>query len=558
MAKPVRYTREMYEEYRKKGYWDSTTPSDIWIRNAELYPEEEAIADSRLRLTWKEANLWIDRVALGFLELGIKKDQMIVLQLPNSVELSLLRVACERAGLLCLPVLRTWRHREMAYALEHVEAVGLVIPWRFRGFDYFKMVQGIRSTLPKLKHIFVVGDKVPEGAISLKGMIENPLEQKYPKGYLEKFKCKAEEFSLVLPTSGSTGFPKFVENPICSFMCRERACVEDLRMTKEDVLVCLAATGGGSNGRVYLAAPLAGAKVVMLEHFSPEQALQLIERERVTIAPMVPAQATMIVRHPDFDKYDISSLRILMSMGAPLPYEVALEMEEKLGCVILQNYSSIDCSAACMGRIDDPPEIRLKTVGRPYAGAEIRIVDEEGVDVAQGEVGEILLRGPGAVSGYYRDPEAMRQAWTPDGWFKMGDLGRLDEGGNLVIVGRKKEVIIRGGQNIYPVEIEDLLLGHKDVSNVAIVKMPDPVMGERACAYVVLKPGRKLAFDEMISFLKEKGIASYKLPERMEIVEGLPMVGGGQKVDKKRLERDIAGKVAGEGKISSFRLASED
>lgn len=547
MGKPTRFTPEMFEEYTRKGYWESRTISDFWKANARDFPEKEAVADSKNRLTWREADRWIDRLALGFIELGIQKDEMVVIQLPNSVALCLLRVACERAGILCLPLWRTWRHREMAYTLERVEAVGVVIPWKLRGFDHFAMIQEVRSRLPKLKHIIVADEEAPEGVIRLQDLLQKPLEEKYPRAFLDAAKCKAEEFSLVLPTTGTTGFPKFVENPICSFVCREKACVANLKITSEDVMAGLTPAGGGSNGRVYVGAPLAAARIVMLEHFSPQEALELIQKEKVTIAPMVPAQAAMMINHPGFENYDVSSLRLVISMGAPLPFDVAVEVERRLSCIIVQNYSSIDCSAACMGSIEDPPEVRLRTVGKPYAGAEVKLVGEKGEEVPGGEAGEIFMKGPGAVSGYYKDSEATWQVWSKDGWYRTGDLGKFDEQGNLIIAGRKKDMIIRGGQNIYPVEIESLLTGHPKVSNMAIVKMPDPVMGERACAYVVSKGEEDLTFEEMVSFLKGKGLSAYKLPERLEIVDALPMVAEGQKVDKKALEEKIAEKLKAEG-----------
>jgi non-ribosomal peptide synthetase component E (peptide arylation enzyme) len=285
----------------------------------------------------------------------------------------------------------------------------------------------------------------------------------------------------------------------------------------------------------------------MLEHFSPQEALEIIEKERVTITPMVPAQAAMVIRHPDFEKYDISSLRVVLTMGAPLPYKVAVDVEKKLGCPIIQNYGSIDCAAACMGAIDDPIEVRLSTVGKPYAGAEVKLVGDRGEEVDYGEAGEIFIRGPAAVSGYYKDPEATWQIWSRDGWYRTGDLGRFDEEGHLIIVGRKKEMIIRGGQNIYPVEIEDLLMTHPGVANIAIVKMPDPIMGERACAYVIPEGGQEFTFDEMVSFLKEKGVTPYKFPERLEVVNAFPMVAEGQKIDRKALEKDIEEKLKAQG-----------
>ena len=200
-----------------------------------------------------------------------------------------------------------------------------------------------------------------------------------------------------------------------------------------------------------------------------------------------------------------------------------------------------------MQHYTEPRDQRLLTVGRPSIANEVKIVDESGLEVRQGQVGEIMARGPMCGFGYYKDPEASMKVWTQDGWYHMGDLGKFDEKGNLILIGRAKDMIIRGGQNIYPLEIENLLLTHPKVLDVAIVGMPDPVMGEKACAYVVPKAGQEFKFDEMVSFLKEKKIANYKLPERLEIIGKLPAVAG-QKIDKKALQQAIAQKLKSESK----------
>ncbi|MBI2934847.1 MAG: long-chain fatty acid--CoA ligase, partial [Chloroflexi bacterium] len=235
--------------------------------------------------------------------------------------------------------------------------------------------------------------------------------------------------------------------------------------------------------------------------------------------------------------------------GAFLPYQLAVEVEDKLGGTIMSGLGAADFGGTMIPELTDSRETRFLTVGKGKAGTVFRIVDENGQEVKPGEVGEIWGAGPSAASGYYMDPETTWQAWTRDGWFKTGDLGHLDAAGNLVLSGRKKDIIIRGGQNLYPSEIESLLSAHPAVAEVAIVGMPDPVMGEKACAYVVPHPGRDFSFDEMSAYLKSKGIAMYKIPERLEIAAGLPMVGGGVKIDKKALVQDISRKLKAEGKL---------
>ncbi len=548
MAKPTRYTPEMFEEYRKKGYWEKRTLSDFWKANARDCPEKEAVADSKTRLTWKEADQWIDRLALGFLHLGMKKDQVIVIQLPNCVELCLLRVACERAGLLCLPVLRTLRQSEMEYVLKRVEAVGVVFPWKFREFDYYEMIEEIRPRLPNLKHLFMTGEKVPGGVISLREMVGRSLEERYPVGDLEKTKCHGNEFSLIAPTTGTTGFPKFVESPICSRIYMGKVYIEGFGLTHKDIFGVFSPAVGGVNHPAYFSAPQVQAKVVMLEHFSPVEAFRLIEKERITFAGVVPAQLTMMIREDTRKRHDLRSLRLIYCTGSPLPPQLGMEVEKELGCPIVQSYGSMDSGGMTLHSLNDSREERLFTIGRPAKGNEVRLVDDTGKKVEGEEAGEIQVKGPTLVSGYYKDPETTLRGWTDDGWYRTGDLGRYDGKGNLLIVGRKKDMIIRGGQNIYPVEIENLLLTHPRVLNVAVVKMPDPVMGEKACAYAVPREGYTFTFEEMISFLEKNKVAAYKWPERLEIIDALPMVAEGQKVNKKVLENDIEERLKREGR----------
>ncbi len=546
MAKPTRFTREHIEDNIKKGIWELTTFAEVWDRNARDFPDKEAVVDSTKRLTWSQAKQWTDRLALALLEAGLKKDEVVVIQLPNSVDLVLARLACEKAGLVFLPVLRSYRHKEVKQFLTMTRAAGYIARWHFRDFDYLKMIEEIRPEAPHLRRVFVAGDEVPEGALSIEKIVSEPPRGKYKVSDLQRTRCPATEFSMILPTSGTTGFPKLCENPIMTIMVRDRACVRNLKLTADDILGIFSPAPGGSNGRCYYAAPLAAAKVAALEHWEAEKALELIQKERITVLPLVPTQLIQMLKHPDFDKYDLSSLRLILSMGAVLPYHVADEAENRFGpnVRLIQNYSAVGCSVGVMGMPEQDRHTRLVTVGKPYGGAELRMLDDNGKEVARGEVGEVILRGPAGDSGYFLDPEATRQAWTEDGWFHTGDLGKLDEDGNLMIVGRKKDMIIRGGQNIYPTEIEALLSKHPKIAEVAIVAMPDPVMGEKACAYVAPRPGQKMTLEQIVAYLRSQNIVPYKLPERLELMDKLPMVADGQKIDKKLLQQDVAQKLA--------------
>lgn len=548
MGKATRYTQEMIKEYVGKGFWEDKTLSYYWDRNAEICPDKEAIVDSKTRLTWTQAKTYIDRLGLGFADLGIKRDEIIVLLLPPMVEAFLIRVACEKAGILCLPAARTFRHREVVHILNNTTPAGIVVCAEFADFDYLEMLREIRPLVHELRHIFVIDGALEEGMISIKDMMERPLERSMSVDSLKSRTFSPFETSLVVHTTGTTGLPKLVEHAMCSRLLHGRAYIEPMKLTEDDVFGMFAPVAAGPNGPVFFAAPQISAKVAILERWEPEAALRLIEREGITAGLLVPTQLITLVSHPRFKDHDLSSLRFVWTAGAPIPYHQAVEVEEKLGCPLLQHYGSVDADISTLTPLDSPKESRLLTVGKPMAGCEIRLFDENGKEVPEGEVGEVWGRGPTCGPGYYGDEESTWKSWE-GGWFKMGDLAKWDAEGNLVIVGRKKDVIIRGGQNIYPAEIEDILRSHPKVKDAAIAGMPDPIMGQRCCAFVVLREGRDFAFEEMISFLSEKKFAKYKLPERLEVIDEMPMVGDMQKIDKKVLEQKIEDKLKAEGKL---------
>lgn len=548
MAFAARYTQAMMDEYVKTGQWQLVAWPDVWDENAKNHPNDTAVSDSRTRLTWAQAKQWIDRLALGLLEMGFKKDDVIVIQLPNSVELVTMRLACEKAGILCAPVLRTLRHKEMEYILKFTGAKAIVIPPEFRGFNYLQMVQDIRPGLPELKHILMTGDNVTSGCVSVKEMHEKPLEQKYPEGYLKKFTFDPRETSWISHTSGSTGFPKFVQIPTAARRSLCQGQVQALKLTRKDVVGALSPATGGPNILVYWAAAMVGARIVMMEHFEAEEAMRLIEKEKITVAGLVPTMFTGILRHSNRPRYDLRSMRVWYCAAGTPPFQLAKELEETVGGKVLQAYGAVDFGCSTNPTPDDPIEVRVLTAGKPMNGAKLKLVYDDGNEVSRGEVGEVLGTGPAGVGGYFKDENATWESWTKDNWYHTGDLAKINEDGNLVIVGRKKEMIKRGGQNVYPIEIEKLLSTHPRVLEIAVVGMPDPEMLEKACAYVVPKAGQKFTFEDMSAFLKEKGLAPFKIPERLEILEAMPTLAAGQKIDKKVLKADIIEKLKAEGK----------
>lgn len=545
MVKPTRHTSELIEEYIAKGYWRPEVVTDFWDRNAALYPDREAIVDSRTRLTWRQAKRHIDRIALGFVEMGFHQDDVIAFQLYNCVEVFTVRLACQKAGVIPVSMMPTFREAEVEAILKRAKARGIVIPREYRKFDFFHMIQEMRPRLPDLKQVFVIGDDVPAGAVSIAEMVQRPLEGAYTPGYLDAAKIGPYEIGVVLTTSGTTGLPKCSEIPVAGQLFSGREYIERLRLSPEDVLAGIApAVGGAGSTLLFSAAPQVAARIALLERFEAEDAFKFIEREKVTGSAIVPAQLALMVSHPSMSKHDLSSLRFLQSATALLSPSLALEVEKNLGGRVVQNCGTIECGSTFASSLDDPQDVRVGTVGRPLTGTEVKLLDDDGKEVAPGLVGQVAVRGPSCSGGLFNSPEATAQIWK-SGWIVWEDLARFDEQGNLVLVGRKSDTIIRGGQNIYPKEIEDILMQHPSVMVAAVVRMPDRVMGEKACAYVVTRPGGSFSFQQMIDFLRQRKIATYKLPERLEIVAELPLRGE-QKVDKRTLERDIAQKLAGE------------
>lgn len=546
--RPIRYTDEMITEFKHDGYWTDQIFYDFWARNAKELKDREALVDSKYRVTWGQAKDLIDALALAWVKLGIPKDARVIIQAPNSVYGFLARVASERAGLISLTVYPYLREKELEYMLERTEASAVCIPQIYRKFNYLEMYKGLVGKSKNLKYFFLFEEDVPDGApggtFSLIRLANQKIDPSELKLLDERRFSATNDVGLLTSTTGTTGLPKLVEWPISSRVCTSKARIDIWHLTKDDIAMAIAPHAGGAAGTLtYFAAPLAGAKTVLMEEFDPEGALALIAKEKVTAIGVVPTHLVRMLE-ADETKYDLGSLRFIRSAGGYLPPQVAEEAEKRYKAIITSDLGTQDVGSVSGCTIDDPGEIRRRTVGRMLPGNKVRLLDDNGKEVPEGNPGQLWFRGPHAPAGYYRDPEATAPVFDKDGWTTTGDVVKSEDS-YLWIMGRAKDMIIRGGQNIYPAEIEGILNEHPKVANVAIVGYPDKEMGERACAYVVPKSGQTFTKEEMISFLKEKKLAAFKLPERLETMDALPIVGDSGKVDKKVLKADIEKKVAG-------------
>lgn len=550
--KPIRYKKEMTDEFVRDGYWTHETFYDFWERNARENGEGEALVDSRYRLTWAQAVKLVDAMAISWVEIGIPKFSRVIIQSPNSVYGFLSRIACERAGLISLTVYPYLRQRELEYMVQRTEAAAVIIPHIYRKFDYLEMYRALQGQFSHLKHIFLFDEEIPPsapaGTDSLTRLARERAERPVDQSVLRERRLDPiENVGLLTSTTGTTGLPKLVEWPVAPRVCTSKARVDIWSLTGKDITMAIAPHAGGAAGTLtYFAAPVAGAKTVMLEEFSAEGALALIEKEKATAIGVVPTHLVRMLE-ADTSKYDLSSLRFIRSAGGYLSPQVAEEAEKTFGAVITSDLGTQDMGSVSGCRVEDSKELRRRTVGRMLPGNKVRLLGEDGNEVPPGEPGVLYFRGPHAPAGYFRDEKLTADVFDPDGWTTTGDIVKFEEG-CLWILGRAKDMIIRGGQNIYPAEIEGLLNEHPNVSSVAIVGYPDREMGERCCAVVVPKPGRDFTFEEMTDFLKTKKLAMFKLPEKLAVMESLPTVGDSGKIDKKVLKEAIGEKIAS-GKV---------
>jgi non-ribosomal peptide synthetase component E (peptide arylation enzyme) len=508
-VKPIRYKKEMVDEFLKDGYWTQELFYDFWERNARQLGDQEALVDSKYRVTWAEAKKLVDAIAYTWVQMGIPKSSRIIIQSPNSVYGFLARIAAERAGLISLTVYPYLRERELTYMVERTEAAAVVILHEYRNFNYLEMYRELQKKFPHLEKIFLFDDEVPQGApegtYSLTKLAQAATAKPIDEETLKARRLDPiGDVALLTTTSGTTGIPKLVEWPTAPRVCTSKGRVDIWNLTNEDTTMAIAPHAGGAAGTLtYFAAPLAGAKTVMLEEFDPEAALALIEKEKATAIGVVPTHLVRMLE-VDASKYDLSSLRFIRSAGGYLSPQIAEEAETAFGANITSDLGTQDMGSVSGCRVEDSKDLRRRTVGRMLPGNKVRLLDKDtGEPVTDGEPGVLYFRGPHAPAGYYRDEELTSTVFDPEGWTTTGDIVKFDQE-CLWILGRAKDMIIRGGQNIYPAEIEGLLNDHPKVASVAVVGYPDQEMGERTCAYVIPKGGQDFSFEEMVDFLKKK------------------------------------------------------
>ena len=536
----IPFPPEFAARYREKGYWEDTTMGHFFDECMAQYSERVAFLSGSEHVTYRHLAQNVERLALHLLKLGVQPLDRFVMQLPNSPEFVYLYFALQKVGAIPVMAMSSHRYSEIHQFVELSQAVGYAIPDRIGDFPFADLAERIRSEHPSLRWIFVVGSASFSGSISLTNLLQT--ESGLAPERLTQLMIDPTEPALFQLSGGTTGIPKLIPRTHNDYIYNTKAAVavNDIRPDDSFLVVLPMAHNfplacPGIQGFLYR-----GARFVIGDSTRPDDVFPLIERERITHIELVPAVLIRWINDPHIQDYDFSSLRVINTGGQKLQPEVKRRAEELVPSCKVQEVFGMAEGLLCFVRLDDSDEIRLETVGRPVCpDDELKLLDEHDNEVPIGEIGELLVRGPYTLRGYFRVPEYNARTFTSDGFYRSGDLMRLHSSGNYIVEGRKKDLINRGGEKISAEEIENLLLAHQAVLNASCVPMPDPVLGERTCAFVILRPQATLTLKELTDFLLEKGIAKFKLPERLEIVDDFPLSKFG-KVSKHVLVKQIS------------------
>lgn len=547
-------TPEMVEKWTAKGYWGRRTLGDMFDESIAEYPDREAIVHGDRRLTYGEFGTMVDRVAANLLEMGVQKQDFVIIELPNCFEFAFLQYALAKIGAVNVPIVHTYRQAEIDYTLRLCEARAIVVPDVYNNFNYAEMVSNLRPSHPYLKHAIVVGDNVPDGMVPFSRLVQPRPDDAELRRRLLEYRPTGTDILRMQLSAGTTGAPKAALRSHNDTLCGIKWDAARHQWGPTQLLFFPFGHATGFFVSLDLQVSL-GRKVVLYEgKMDTAAVLALIEKEQVTgmylPVPTMTTFAQQLKEQPDMVKqYRISSLEDVVFGGAPASSEVIQTIRDILKVPVLQVYGMAE-GVTCSPTLLDAPNVQSFSVGRSGCpDCDAKVVDDDNRQVPLGTVGELVYKGPFLFSGYFKDPQLNKQALDENGYLHSGDLVKMDAKNNIFIVGRKKDIIRRGGEGISPAEVEDLLMQHPNVVEAAVVAMPDKRMVEKACAYVALTPGATLSFDEMVSFLKTKNIATFKLPERLEIIDSLPRSTQKGNVVKALLREDVTSKLKAEGKI---------
>jgi acyl-CoA synthetase (AMP-forming)/AMP-acid ligase II len=529
---PTWYPPDRVAAFRRLGLWSDEVLPDLVTRNAEHNPGGLCVADGRRIVTFAEALDESERLAGALAELGVARGDRVVVQLPNWWEAVVTYYALGRLGAVMVPRMLIYREHEISDAAERTGAKVIFVPGVFRRFDHAEMASAVRDAVPSVEHIVVAGD-APPGTQALVDLLSaQPYRGPRPS---------ADGLHVILFTSGTTAKPKGAQHSFNTLTACARQFRVTLRVSEADrcFMPSPVMHNTGLNSGILLPT-LTGGGIVLQDVWAADNAMRMIGDYRCTMSVGATPFVTMMLDAYDPAQHDLSSMRLFVCGGAPVPAAVVREAVATLGFELITCFGQGECSAYTLTRPGDNVERVSSSDGFAALGNEIVIMDDDGTAVAPGVEGEICCRGAQIMLGYLDNPELTAQTIDAGGFCHSGDLGRMDADGYVRVTGRKKDIIIRGGTNITPLEIEEMLLEHPGVREVSVIGYPDRRLGEKVCAVVVSATASPPTLAEIVAFLGEKRIAKQKLPERVEYVEELPKTATG-KVEKFRLRELVIG-----------------
>ncbi|HAG5780062.1 TPA: medium-chain fatty-acid--CoA ligase [Escherichia coli] len=535
MKVTLTFNEQRRAAYRQQGLWGDASLADYWQQTARAMPDKIAVVDNHgASYTYSALDHAASCLANWMLAKGIESGDRIAFQLPGWCEFTVIYLACLKIGAVSVPLLPSWREAELVWVLNKCQAKMFFAPTLFKQTRPVDLILPLQNQLPQLQQIVGVDKLAPAtSSLSLSQIIADntPLTT--------AITTHGDELAAVLFTSGTEGLPKGVMLTHNNILASERAYCARLNLTWQDVFMMPAPLGHATGFLHGVTAPfLIGARSVLLDIFTPDACLALLEQQRCTCmlgaTPFVYDLLNVLEKQPA----DLSALRFFLCGGTTIPKKVARECQQ-LGIKLLSVYGSTESSPHAVVNLDDPLSRFMHTDGYAAAGVEIKVVDDAHKTLPPGCEGEEASRGPNVFMGYFDEPELTARALDEEGWYYSGDLCRMDEAGYIKITGRKKDIIVRGGENISSREVEDILLQHPKIHDACVVAMPDERLGERSCAYVVLKaPHHSLSLEEVVAFFSRKRVAKYKYPEHIVVIEKLPRTASG-KIQKFLLRKDI-------------------
>ena len=538
-----RHMEKDAEEYIKSKWWLGMTLGDILDRTADVFTSRIAVVDDKERLTFGQVRDNVDKLALSFLDLGLTKGDCIMLQLPNWHEYVYAYFAAQRIG--CIPVLMIsgYRQLEATHFAQLTEAKAWIVPEAYRKIDYLSFIDAVKQGNPQLKHVISVRAAGQNSAFTTS--IEKLMERNVTEDDRRRLKEKRpdpRDVAHVMPSGGTTGLPKGIPRTHNDYISNVEFLHKGWDMSTSDVALVVVPVGHNLALLNVAGAMLFGYRLVLSDSTRPQDICRTIQKEKVTYMPTVPSLVRRIMELPDLNSYDLTSLKRLSAGGEPSTPDLILDVYRKLNCTYINEFGMSE-GLLCRSSLTDDIDTICNSVGRtccPYD--KIRIMNERGDELAPGMDGELTTKGPGIFAGYMKNPVENEKSFTKDGYFRTGDQARIAPDGTLKITGRIKDLIIRGGENVTPGQVEDILSSHPGVAEVAVIGMPDKALGEKVCAYLRLAPGASPDVEGIKAFMAEKGASSLLIPERFEFVDSFPMTQAG-KIDKKVLKKDIAQKL---------------